>query len=471
LSGPAARTGLPRHVVVPLIVASALFLQQVDSTALATALPAIAEAFDQTTVRTHLVLTSYLFSLAAFIPISGWVADRFGAKLIFRLAIGIFTLSSLACGLTNSFEALIAARILQGLGGAMMVPVGRLILLRSVDRSELVKALALMSMPSLVGPIMGPILGGFLTSYASWRWVFWINLPFGILGIVLVTIFIEDVREAARRKFDTIGVTLCSVGLSSLLFGVDTATSHSTSETLALGCVVAGALCLGLYVLHAKRQAEPVINLALFRIPTFNASVIGGSVFRIGVGAMPFLLPVLFQEKFGYTAFQSGSITFVAAVGAFGIRSMCSRILGRVGFRTLLFWCGLVAAGFTSLCGTFRPSTPLLLILAILFFGGVFRSLELIAINALTYADIPPAQMSDGTTLATIVQRLAQSMGVAIGAFILHIASGPDGLTFEAFGFAFGTVGAMAVVASFLFIRLDPGAGSDLTGHSVSKSA
>jgi energy-converting hydrogenase Eha subunit A len=268
-----------------------------------------------------------------------------------------------------------------------------------------------------------------------------------------------------------IGVTLCSAGLSSLLFGVDAATSHSTSTALALGCIVVGAVALGLYVLHARRQAEAVINLALFRIPTFNASVIGGSVFRIGVGAMPFLLPVLFQEKFGYTAFQSGSITFVAAVGALGIRSMCSRILGRVGFRTLLFWCGLVAAAFTSLCGTFRPSTPLLLILAILFFGGVFRSLELIAINALTYADIPPAQMSDGTTLATIVQRLAQSMGVATGAFMLHIASGPNGLTFEAFELAFGTVGALAVIASFLFIRLDPGAGSDLTGHSLSKRA
>ena len=285
-----------------------------------------------------------------------------------------------------------------------------------------------MSMPALVGPIIGPILGGFLTSYASWRWVFWINLPFGIIGVVLTMLFIGDAHENIRRKFDTVGVSLCSVGLSSLLFGVDAATSQSTSSWLAFCCIGLGLVALALYTIHAQRRLQPVINLALFRIRTFSASTTAGSVFRLGVNAMPFLLPVFFQQEFGYTPFQSGSITFVAAAGALGIRTICSFVLARWGFRTLLIWCALIAAVLTSACSIFQPATPLTVIVTVLFLGGVFRSLGMISINALTYSEVPAEQMSDATTLATIVQRLAQSGGVALAAFILHTASDAGGL-------------------------------------------
>jgi EmrB/QacA subfamily drug resistance transporter len=459
------KTSVPRHVLVPLIVASALFLQQIDTTSLATSLPAIADAFGETTVRTHVVLTAYLFSLAAFIPLSGWIADRFGAKLVFCVAIATFTVSSMLCGMTSSFNALILGRIVQGMGGAMMLPVGRLILLRSVERAELVRALALMSMPALIGPIVGPILGGFLTTYASWRWVFWINLPFGIVGIVLTVLFIDNVRETVRRKFDTTGVTLCSLGLSSLLFGIDGATSQSMPDALAIPCVVVGAAALGAYVLHARRQPEPVINLALFRNRTFRSSIVGGSIFRVAINTMPFLLPLLFQEMFKYPAFESGTVTFMAAAGAFGIRTIATRILARVGFRSLLVNCSVIAAAFTAVCAIFRPGMSIVFILVILFLGGVFRSLVQIAVNALAYAELGPAQISDGTTISTIAQRLSQSGGVATAAFVLHIASGNGGLSFRGFEFAFGTAGVLALVAALLFSRFDADAGTDLAGR------
>ena len=349
---------LPKHVVVPLIVAFALFMQQLDATALATSLPAISEALGESPLRLHLVITSYMFALAAFLPISGWVADRFGARLVFRVAIAIFTISSAFCGVADSFWGLIVPRIFQGIGGAMMVPVGRLILVRSVSKAELVRALAVMSMPALVGPIMGPLVGGFLTTYASWRWIFWINLPIGALGILLATLYIDDVREEGRRRFDLRGALLAGVGLSALLFGIDAAASQSAHEVIAFACVAGGLLLIALYVAHTKRVADPILDLGLLRIPTFRASVTGGSMFRLGLGAVPFLLPLLFQEVFGYTPFQSGMITFVAAVGALGMRTVSTRILKRFGFRSVLCWNALIAGASIAACALLNPACP-----------------------------------------------------------------------------------------------------------------
>ncbi len=457
---------MPKHILVPLIVACALFMQQLDATALATSLPAISAALGEPPVKLHLAITVYMFSLAAFLPISGWVADRFGARTVFRVAIAIFAIASVGCGLATSFEWLIGARIVQGIGGAMMVPVARLILVRTVEKAQLVRALAVMSMPALVGPMLGPLVGGFLTSYASWRWIFWINVPVGIIGILLVTAFIDDVREEAQR-FDFVGAFLSSFGLSTLLFGIDAATTGDALSPLSAACLVSGAVALTAYAFYARRAATPILDLRLFRIATFRASLVGGSIFRIGVGAMPFVLPLLLQELFGYTPFQSGLVTFVAAVGSFGMRTISSRVLTHFGFRSVLRWDGLIAAVFTGACAFFRPDTPYLVMILVLFLGGFFRSLQMVSLNALTFADLTRVQMSHATSFLTMSQRLSQSMGVAVAAFVLHAATIGTVPPHGAFMLTFAIMAAMAVASSLFFTRLHPDAGAEIAGRKA----
>ncbi len=456
---------MPKHILVPLIVACALFMQQLDATALATSLPAISAALNEPPVKLHLAITVYMFSLAGFLPVSGWVADRFGARTVFRVAIAIFVAASVACGLATTFEWLIGARIVQGIGGAMMVPVARLILVRTVEKNQLVRAMAVMSMPALVGPMLGPLVGGFLTSYASWRWIFWINVPVGIAGILLVTAFIDDVREEPRR-FDLVGAFLSSFGLSAFLFGIDAATTDDALSPLSVGCLISGAAALVAYGFYARRTPAPILDLGLFRVATFRASLVGGSVFRIGVGALPFVLPLLLQELFGYTPFQSGLVTFVSAVGSLGMRTISSRVLTRFGFRSVLRWDGLIAAAFTGACAFFMPDTPYLIMILVLFLGGFFRSLQMVSLNALIFADLTRAQMSHATSFSTMSQRLSQSMGVALAAFVLHTAAGGgDVPPHGAFMLTFAIMAALAVASSLFFTRLSPEAGAELAGR------
>jgi hypothetical protein len=331
----------------------------------------------------------------------------------------------------------------------------------------LVGAFAVMSMPALIGPIIGPLLGGFLTSYAGSRWVFLINLPVGIAGIVLVTLFIADVRETARRRFDAVGALLLGLGLSSLLFGIDAASTTDGARVLPFAAIALGAVCFGLYVAHARRHDEPILDFALLKIPTFKASIIGGSVFRVAAGAIPFLLPLFFQTQFGYTPFQSGTVTFIAAIGAMGIRSVTTKVLRRFGFRLVLIWAAIIAGVFIASYALLRPTWPTTVILASLFLGGVFRSLELVSINALTFADLDTTQISQATSLSQMMQRLSQSMGVALSAFILHIAATPSGLPPFAFDLTFATVSGVAIAAGLLFTLLSNDAGAELAGRTV----
>ena len=462
---------LERRVIVPLIVACALFMQNLDSTALATALPSIAASLHESPVRLHMVITSFMLSLAAFLPVSGWVADRFGARTIFRLAIAIFTLASIACGLTDSFEMLMLARVVQGAGGALMVPVGRLILVRSVAKSELISAMALMGMPALIGPIIGPLLAGVLITFASWRWIFWMNVPIGILGIILVTIFIEDVREPDVKRFDWLGFALSSLGLCGTLFGLDALSTHHTADPVAIAAIITGVVAIIAYVFHARRVDNPILDLRLLKFPTLRVSVTGGSLFRIGVGAVPFLLPLMMQQGFGYTPIDSGAITFVSAAGSFGMRTMSKQVLRRFGFRKVMIWNTLIASFFMLACGFFTTDSSRTFMMTIIFLGGVFRSLQFTALNTIAFAEIEGPLMSQATSFSQMMQRLSLTLGVAISAFVLFFVGGEASpMPVHAFSTAFVVIGLLSALSLFSFVRLSEGAGDEIAGRQMVRS-
>jgi EmrB/QacA subfamily drug resistance transporter len=455
-------------MLIPLIVACALFMENLDSTAIATALPAIAAAFGESPVRLSLAITAYLFSLAVFIPISGWVADRFGARRVFRAAIVVFVLGSVLCGFTSSVWELVAARTLQGLGGAMMVPVGRLVLLRATAKADLVRAMAWLTVPALLGPVLGPPLGGFITTYVSWRWIFWINVPIGLLGIALVSRFIPDVREERTPPLDLPGFLLSAVGLLGLVAGFETIGRDLVPGGVTLLLLAAGSLGVGLYVWHARRAHHPVIDLALLRVPTFRASVAGGSLFRVGIGAIPFLLPLLFQAGFGLSAFESGLLTFAAAAGAMLMKATAVPILRTFGFRRVLIANALISSAFIAAYGLFQPTTPHLVILAVLLAGGFFRSLQFTSINTLGYADIERARLSRATSFASMMQQLSLTLGVGTGALLLNLSMAVRGGAHVAAGdftLAFVAVALLAAASALVYLPLAADAGAEVSGH------
>lgn len=459
---------LPNHVLLPLIVACALFMENLDSTVLATSLPAIAQSFGTHPLRLNLAITAYLFSLAVFIPISGWMADRFGARLVFSSAIAAFTAGSVACALSGTVWELVLARALQGFGGAMMVPVGRLVLLRAVPKEHFVRAMSYLTVPALIGPILGPPIGGFLTTYASWRWIFWINVPIGILGIVLARIFIDDMKEDQVPPLDMAGFALAALGLTGLVFGFEAVGRDILPLPIVVVLLAGGAAAIALYARHARRAAHPVIRLSLLRYPTLRASVAGGFLFRIGVGSVPFLLPLMFQIAFGLSAFQSGTLTFVAAVGAVTMKIAAAPILRRFGFRVVLIGSAVLSGVFLAANGLFRADTPHAIILAVLLVGGFIRSLQFTSVNIIAFADIPRAEMSQATSLSSMAQQLSLSVGVGVGAFILHLTAGGEAQpSAEAFMPAFFAIGAIAMLAALVYKRLPTDAGREFSGHKL----
>ena len=464
-----------RAKLLPLIVACALFMENTDSTVLATALPVIARALNEEPIALKLALTSYLVSLAVFIPISGWMADRFGARTIFRAALAVFMAGSLLCAVSSSLAGFVGARFVQGMGGAMMVPVGRLVILRSVEKSQLVSALAYLTIPALVGPVVGPVLGGFVVTYFDWRWIFVINLPIGLIGIVLATLFFDDIREEDVAPLDIRGFLLSSLGFAALMTGLATGGGRLLIPAwVSWSCIVAGIGLLAAYMRHARRIEHPVLNLALLRIPTFRIGVIGGSVFRIGIGAIPFLLPLMLQLGFGFDALHSGLITFASAAGALIMKTVASRVLARFGFRRVLVANALLGSAFLAASGLFTPVTPHWLMLSVLLIGGCFRSLQFTALNALSYSDVPPRAMSGATSLASVAQQLSLSLGVTAGAFALEgagLLSGRAQIEAGDFWPAFLLVGIISASSVIWMLQLDAHAGAEVSGHGSARKA
>ncbi len=465
---PSASAGRGGARLTALIVASALFMEQVDGTVLATALPTMAESFQVDPLQMNVALTAYLLSLAVFIPASGKVADRFGTRKVFRAAIALFTLGSILCAQAPSLGWLVAARIVQGIGGAMMVPVGRLVLLRSVSKADLVSAMAWLMIPATVGPIVGPPIGGLIVTYLDWRWIFYINVPIGLLGIGLVTRYIEDVREPGRVDFDIGGMVLSGVALAALMSGLELFSRGVGSGLLAGALVVVGSVSAAFYWLHAQKHLQPVLDFRLMRISTFRFSVLSGSLSRIAVGAMPFLLPMMMQIGFGMSPAQSGLVTFTGSAGALVMRLIAPGILRYLGFRNVLIWIGLIATVLLALTAGFRPSWPMGLIYAVLLTGGFFQALQFIAYNTIAYADVPRAQMSAATSFYTTFQQLSLTSGIAVSAAVLGVSARSHGAVAPELGdfsVAYLVVSAIAIVAPLLGRFLDKSAGMEMSGH------
>jgi len=454
--------------IVPLIIAVALFMENMDSTVIATSLPAIAADIGTNPLALKLAITSYLLSLAIFIPASGWTADRFGARTVFRAAIGVFVLGSIGCALSSSLTDFVIARIVQGMGGAMMTPVGRMVLVRSITRRELVRAMAWVSTPALIGPVLGPPVGGFITTYATWHWIFLINVPIGLVGIALATRYIPDLRAEHHHRFDLKGMVLAGLGIAGLAFGLSVLGLNFLPWTVVAALVGAGAIFTAAYLVHAKHTANPALDLTLFRIPTFRASVLGGFIFRLGIGALPFLLPLLLQVGFGKTPFQSGLITFVSAMGAMGMKIAAVTLLRRFGFRTILIVNAVVSAVFLAVCAEFTQTTPVEVMLVLLLVGGFFRSLQFTSINTIAYAEIESARVSRATSLVSVGQQLSLSSGVAIGALAVELTvryHGGGPLAAADFPPAFLLVAAISALSVFIFARLSPDAGAELANR------
>ncbi len=460
---------MSRDRIVPLIIAVALFMENMDSTVIATSLPAIAADIGTNPLALKLAVTSYLLSLAIFIPASGWTADRFGARTVFRAAIGVFVIGSIGCALSSSLTHFVIARIVQGMGGAMMTPVGRMVLVRTIPKRELVSAMAWVTTPALIGPVLGPPVGGFITTYATWHWIFIINVPIGLLGIVLATRYIEDLRAEDHERFDVLGMVLAGLGIAGIAFGLSVLGLNFLPWNVVVALVIGGTCFIAAYLVHARYTDNPALDLTLFRLPTFFASVVGGFIFRLGLGALPFLLPLMLQIGFGMTPFQSGLVTFATAFGAMGMKWATATILRRFGFRTILVVNSLISSGFLAICAAFTAATPVALMTVLLFVGGFFRSLQFTSINTIAYAEVEPERIGRATSIVSVAQQLAISAGVAFGALAVELTlwfKGRGSLGAADFPPAFLAVALISALSVLIFARLTSEAGAEMADRS-----
>lgn len=460
--------------MIAAIVASALFMQNLDSSAIVTALPAMARDLGEEPARLGVAVTSYLVSLTVFIPLSGWVADRLGAKRVFMAAIVLFTLASALCARSNGLAELVGARVLQGLGGAMMVPVARLLLLRQIRKDEMLSAMAWLTMPAMIGPIAGPPLGGFLTDAFGWRAVFLINLPIGVVGLALVAWKIPAVPPANPGPPDKLGLFLLGAALALFMAGLETVGRGVLPRFLPEAALLLGLAAGIAAIRHCRRAPRLALDLSLLAVPSFRHSVLAGSLFRIGAGATPFLVPMLLQVGFGKSASEAGLVSFATALGALAMKPLARPVLRRFGFRTVLIGTALLSAIGIAACAAFTLAWPLWAIFLVLALGGLFRSLEFTALNTLAFADLPRERLSAATSFSGTAQQLAPALGVVLATASLEAGTwlaGRGAVSVADFAVGFLVAAGVVVAAAPFFTRLGPDAGAAVSGHAVRKGA
>lgn len=456
-----------------LLVAGAFFMEFLDGTVIATALPDMARDFGVTAVELNIGISAYLITLAVLIPASGWIADRFGARAIFTLALAIFTLASIICGLSSDVHTFVAMRILQGIGGALMVPVGRLAVLRTTPKHLLIKAIATLTWPALVAPIIGPPLGGFITRYASWHWIFFINVPLGVAAIILSLRIIPDIRETERRAFDMTGFITTAVAMVSLVTAMERLGARQPEIWPTLALAALGFGCLLYSIRHFRRAAAPMVRLDALQVPTFRVTMYGGSLFRASISAVPFLLPLLFQVGFGMDPFHSGLLVLAVFVGNLTIKPATTPLIRWLGFRRLLLVNGALNVCSLLACALLTPQTPVWAIMLILYLGGVFRSVQFTGVSTLAFADVPAAQMSDANTLFSTASQLAVGLGITLGAIgirlgeqvgdWLHLSAVP-GISFR---LAFVFIAVICLVGMIDSLHLAKTAGSSVSAKKT----
>lgn len=456
-----------RARIVPLVVACPLFLQNLDTSVMATALPSISRSLDVGILDLNLAVTAYLLSLAIFLPISGWLADRFGARRMFCVAIGMFSLGSAMCGMATSLTGLVSYRLLQGVGGAMMLPVGRLILLRSVPPSQLVNAMVWFTVPGAIGRLAGPLFGGAVVSITSWHWIFLVNIPFGLLGIAMALRFIDrDGPAAETTGFDVTGFLLLACGLTGLIGALETAGKGMFPWSANLVSAAVGAASLLAYAVYSRHRRHPLIDLSIFSFSSYKAAVVGGMPLRIAIGASPFLLPLMLQLAFGLSALQSGLLTMATAIGSLVTRTIVARAIRVVGFRSVLIWSATLTSLFYMAYGLFTAQTSHVLIFIVLLLGGLCNSLAMVSLNTLGFTQIPTQRMSHATTASSMVQQLSLCLGVVMGASLLALISAWHGeeagrVNADSFNPAFLAIGAVTLLSVLWFRRLKPEEGDE----------
>ncbi len=455
------------RILIPLTVGCAFFMEGLDSTMIAVSIPAMAKSLGENPLRLNLVITSYLLSLAVFIPVSGWIADRFGARRVFCAAVLLFAGGSALCGLAQSLPMLIAMRIVQGFGGAMMTPVGRLVLLRSFPRSGMVSAMNWMTIPAMIGPMVGPLVGGFLTDYASWRWIFYLNIPIGVLGGALALWLFENFRAPSPSQFDLTGFVIVGVGLFLFELAIENLGRPVLPPTLGYAFFPLALVMLLAYGHHARHSQSPVLDLNLLSIKTFRIGTVTGGVCRMGLDATPFLLPLLFQVGFGLSPTQAGVLSFSSTLGAMLVRTFSRLLLRRAGFRRTLVAGAVLAAAITAGYALLSAATPHWIIVAVVLVSGCIRSIQYLALNTISYADVPSALLSRSTSMSGVVQQLARGFGVAIGAALLALVAGSEPVTTGDFRIVFLLLALIPLLSAYGFLGLAEEDGAEVSGHPV----
>ncbi len=453
---------------LPFLVAGTFFMENLDATAITAVLPQMAQSFGVAPARLSVGISAYLLALAVFIPVSGWMADRFGPRRVYCAAIAIFTGASLLCGLSTGLWQFTAARLLQGLGGAMMVPVGRLVVLRRTENKDLIGAIAILTWPGLAAPIVGPPLGALITAYLSWHWIFFINLPLGLAALGMALQLIRG-PGAGPRPLDLPGFLASGFGFSTLMLGLELSSQNPLNLPAIGASLIAGAAALAWSVRHMLGAAHPLIDLSVLRIPTFATAARGGSLFRIAISSVPFLAPLMLQLGFGFSSVTTGWMLLALFAGNLAMKPGTSTIMRRYGFRSVLLGNGALAAASFAACVLLEPGTPLAVIALVLFFGGLVRSMQYTALNTVAFADVAPPQMSGASTLFSVLQQMNSGIGIAFGALALRLGeaiTGHERAAAADFRIAFIAVVCVCLLAIADCTRLAKTAGSQVTGHA-----